>query len=291
MAIFVRVAEAGSFAAVAEEMQVSRSAVTRHVAALERHLGAKLMTRSTRSLSLTPAGTSYLEKCRAILNLVDAAESGVAEERVVRGRIRVALPISFGLQRLSPMVLGFARSHPQLQLELRFSDVRANLVEEGIDIAFRITRSVQPGDIVRRLGQCRILTVASPAYLAAHGEPKAPQDLAGHECLVYSMVESPLAWQFGPSGRETSVPVRARLVANNGLALTMATAQGMGISRQPDFIVAPFLARKEIVEILQPYEPPPLDVYAVLPSNRYIPRRVSALIDHVAKGLAPQPAA
>lgn len=286
MQTFVRVAEAGSFTAVADQLQVARSAVTRQIAALEKHLGTKLMTRSTRSLTITAAGAAYLEKCRVILNLVDVAESTLAEEKAVpRGRIRLALPLSFGLQRLMPHLLAFAQAQAHIELLLNFSDQRANLVEEGIDLAIRITADLQPGDIVRKLGQCRLLTTAAPAYLAQHGQPSHPTQLQHHECLVYSMASNTATWPYQVDAQVQQFAVRGRLTANNGVALMQATAQGMGISLQPDFLAEPFLARQEVVEILRDFESPPLGIYAVLPSNRYIPHRVGVLMEYLAQAL------
>ncbi len=286
MQIFVRVAEAGSFTAVADQLQVARSAITRQIAALEKHLRVKLITRSTRSLTLTPAGSAYLEKCRVILNMVDAAESSLDEEKAVpRGRIRLGLPISFGLERLMPALLAFAQAQPHIELMMDFSDQRSNLIEEGIDLSIRITADLQPGDIVRQLGQARLLTLASPAYLSEHGQPGHPEALAHHECLVYSMSMSSATWPYKVDGQLQQFPVRGRIRANNGLALTQAAAQGMGITLQPDFIAQPFLARGEVLEILQAFAPPPLGIYAVLPSNRYIPHRVNVLLEHLATSL------
>lgn len=286
MQTFVRVAEAGSFTAVADQLQVARSAVTRQIAALEKHLGTKLMTRSTRSLTITAAGAAYLEKCRVILNLVDVAESTLAEEKAVpRGRIRLALPLSFGLQRLMPQLLAFAQAQAHIELLLNFSDQRANLIEEGIDLAIRITADLQPGDIVRKLGQCRLLTTAAPAYLAQHGQPSHPTQLQHHECLVYSMASNTATWPYQVDAQVQQFAVRGRLTANNGVALMQATAQGMGISLQPDFLAEPFLARQEVVEILRDFESPPLGIYAVLPSNRYIPHRVGVLMEYLAQAL------
>ena len=286
MQTFVRVAEAGSFTAVADQLQVARSVVTRQIAALEKHLGTKLMTRSTRSLTITAAGAAYLEKCRVILNLVDVAESTLAEEKAVpRGRIRLALPLSFGLQRLMPHLLAFAQAQAHIELLLNFSDQRANLIEEGIDLAIRITADLQPGDITRKLGQCRLLTTAAPAYLAQHGQPSHPTQLQHHECLVYSMASNTATWPYQVDAQVQQFAVRGRLTANNGLALMQATAQGMGISLQPDFLAEPFLARQEVVEILGDFESPPLGIYAVLPSNRYIPHRVGVLMEYLAQAL------
>lgn len=283
MQTFVRVAQTGSFTAVADQLHVARSVVTRQIAALEKHLVVKLITRSTRSLTLTAAGSAYLEKCRVILNMVDAAESSLTEEKAVpRGRIRLALPLSFGLQRLMPALLDFANAQPHVELLLNFSDQRSNLIEEGIDLAIRITADLQPGDILRQLGACRLLTVAAPAYLALHGQPTHPAQLQHHECLVYSMTSSTANWPYQLGEQVHQFPVRGRVAANNGLALLQATAQGMGIALQPDFLAEPFVARQEVVEILHDFAPAPLGIYAVLPSNRYIPHRVAVLMDYLA---------
>lgn len=288
MQTFVRVAEAGSFTAVADQLQVARSVVTRQIAALEKQLRVKLITRSTRSLTLTAAGAAYLEKCRVILNMVDAAEASLDEEEAVpRGRIRLGLPLSFGLQRLMPALLAFAKAQPHIELMMDFSDQRANLIEEGIDLSIRITADLQPGDIVRHLGDCRLLTLASPAYLSAHGQPLHPAQLRHHECLIYSMTMNAATWAYAEAGQVSAFAVRGRIRSNNGVALTQAAAEGLGITRQPDFIAEPFLARGEVVELLQDFAPPPLGIYAVLPSNRYIPHRVNVLIDHLAQSLKP----
>jgi DNA-binding transcriptional LysR family regulator len=284
MQTFVRVAEAGSFTAVAELLQVDRSAITRQISALEKHLAAKLITRSTRSLTLTPAGAAYLEKCRLILNLVDATETGLREEGAqVRGRVRMAIPLSFGHERLLPLLLEFMRLQPHLELLLSLSDQRSNLIEEGLDLAIRVTANLQSGDIVRRLGACSLQTVASPAYLAQHGTPTHPDDLRHHACLLYTSSSTAAQWTYRMDGQIKNVAVRGRLAANNGLALLEANAAGMGISVQPDFLAEPFLARKAVVEILAEFKPPPLGIYAVLPSNRYIPHRVAMLMDYLAQ--------
>lgn len=286
MQLFVRVAETGSFTAVADQLNLARSVVTRQISALETALGAKLMTRSTRSLSLTAAGAAYLEKCRLILNMVDSAEADVAQEKVEpRGRIRLSLPLSFGLERLMPLLLDFAQQQPHIQFEMDFSDSRANLIEEGIDLSIRITAQLALGDIARQLGTCQLMTLASPAYVRLHGVPRSPEELKHHECLAYSENLSPSAWVYPVEGRELRVPVRSRIMANNGTALMQAAARGLGITRQPDFIAAPFLARGDVVPVLAEFDATPLGIYAVLPSNRYIPHRVKVLMDFLAHAM------
>ncbi|MGB8052379.1 MAG: LysR family transcriptional regulator, partial [Azonexus sp.] len=182
MHLFVRVAELGNFSAVAQQLGVARSVVTRQIAGLEAHLGVKLMARSTRRLTLTSAGTAYLEKCRVILNLVETAETDVAEERLTpRGNIRISLPLSFGLKRLAPLLLDFSQRYPEVALEMDYSDRRVKLIEEGIDLSIRITRRLEPGDVARKIGTGHLLALASPEYLARHGRPQHPSELAHHE--------------------------------------------------------------------------------------------------------------
>ena len=286
MRLFVRVAELGSFSAVAQQLGVARSVVTRQVAALETHLGAKLMVRSTRRLSLTSAGTAYLEKCRVILNLVDAAETDVAEERAIaRGNVRIGLPLSFGLKRLAPLLLGFAELHPAVNLEMDYTDRRMDLVEEGFDLSIRITSRLAPSDVVRKLGSCRLVTAASPGYLALHGRPLRPADLAGHECLVYSGDSDPGTWTYGSGERVENAHVRSRFSANNGDVLAEAAARGLGITLQPDFIVEPYLADGRLEPVLEAFAAPSLGVYALLPGTRHMPYRVRVLIDFLADRL------
>lgn len=284
---FVRVVELGSFAAVANQLGVARSVVTRQIAGLEDHLGIKLLVRSTRSLTLTSAGSAYLEKCRVILDLVESAEAGVMEERLApRGNLRISLPLSFGLKRLAPLMLDFSRIYPEINLAMDFTDRKMNLIEEGIDLSVRITSRLEPGDIVRKLGTSRLLTVASPDYLAARGRPQHPSELAGHACIGYSPHANNRPWSFWVDGRLENFHLPFRLQANNGDALIEAAAQGLGITVQPDFIACDYLAAGKVETLLEAFAPPELGIYAVLPSNRYMPHGVRVLIDFLSDRLA-----
>jgi DNA-binding transcriptional LysR family regulator len=287
MKLFVRVAELGSFAAVAQQLGVARSVVTRQIAGLEAHLGIKLMARSTRRLSLTSAGTAYLEKCRVILNLVEAAETDVAEERLTpRGNIRMSLPLSFGLKRLAPLLIDFSQRYPEVGLDMDYSDRRVKLIEEGIDLSIRITRRLDGGDVARKIGTGRMQVVASKNYLARHGRPQHPAELIHHECLGYTSGGIAQNWEFQVDGQLQSFPVRSRINANNGDVLTEAAAQGLGITLQPDFIIDSFLADGRVEAILADFPVAELGIYAMLPSNRHIPHRVRVLMDFLAAGLA-----
>lgn len=283
MQIFARVAELNSFSAVAQQMGVARSVVTRQVAALEEHLGVKLMARSTRRLTLTSAGAAYLEKCRVILNLVEAAETGVAEQRhAARGHIRVSLPLSYGLKRMVPLLLDFARTYPEVSLDMDYTDRRVNLIEEGVDLAIRITGRLGPNEVARKLGVIRMHTFASPDYLARFGRPRHPSELAQHECLGYTMGGAPGSWTYRVDGGWVNFPLQARISASNGDALSEAAAQGLGITTQPDFVAAPFLESGRVQTILEEFDMPELGIYAMLPGNRQVPHRVRVLMDFIA---------
>lgn len=286
MQLFVRVAELGSFSAVAQQQGLARSAVTRQIATLESHLGVKLMARSTRSLALTAEGTRYLEQCRVILNLVDMAETGLFEEQSTpRGHIRIGLPLTYGLHELTPLLLAFLAMYPDVSMEMDYTDQRVNLIEDGVDVSLRITARLDDTDVVRKLGDCHLFTVAAPAYLARYGIPQNPESLLHHVCLGYQTNAGRMPWTFQREGKLETINVRSRLLANNGEALLQAAMAGMGITQGPDFIVGKAIGQGHVVSILEDYAPPNLGVYAVLPSNRYIPYRVKALIDFLASKL------
>ncbi|ATE62240.1 LysR family transcriptional regulator [Thauera sinica] len=290
MGLFVRVADLGSFAAVASQLGVARSVVTRHIAALEEHLGVKLIVRTTRRLTLTTAGAGYLEKCRTILDLVEAAEADVMEERLTpRGNLRMGLPLSFGLKRIMPLLPEFQKTCPEINLALDFTDRHINLIDEGVDLSIRVTARLDPGDVARKIGDCRLLAVASPDYLSRHGRPRHPSELAAHRCLGYSAKANNRPWLFTVDGQPQSVYLPFRLQANNGDALALAAAQGLGITMQPDFIAADYLASGAVETLLEDFEPPPLGIYALLPSNHYLPGRVRVLIDFLAARLSGRP--
>jgi DNA-binding transcriptional LysR family regulator len=289
MRVFVRVAELGSFSAVARQMEVARSVVTRQVAALEAQLGVKLIVRSTRSLALTSAGEAYLGRCRQILELVEAAEDGLAEEgAIARGHLRVSVPLSFGLRHLVPLMLDFERTYPEISLDLDFTDRRVNLIEEGVDLAIRITGRLDPQDVARRIGSGRLLVLASPDYLKRHGEPRHPLDLADHECLIY-LPSQGSGWTFMIDGRPTVFPVRGCLRANNGDGLVEAAARGLGIACQPTFIAAPAIEAGRLRTLLSDFVMPELGIYAVFPSNRFIPHRVRLLVDYLIGRIGSRP--
>lgn len=289
MSMFVRVAEMGSFSAVAAQADVARSVVTRQITALESHLGSKLIARTTRRLSLTAAGAAYLEKCREILSLVEEAETGLADERrAPRGLIRLSVPLSFGIRHLMPLVTDFTTTYPHVSVDIDFSDRRANLVEEGLDLAIRITDRTDETEVVRKLSVCRSVVVASPGYLERHGAPQHPSELMHHECFGY-VPTLRSRWPFLVDGALQWVPTRGRLHANNGDALLDAAIRGLGITYQPTFIAAPAIEAGLLKAILGDFPPIVMGIYAVFPGNRYVPQRVRVLVDYLAERIGPNP--
>jgi DNA-binding transcriptional LysR family regulator len=245
------------------------------------------MVRNTRRLSLTSAGSAYLEKCKVVLDLIEAAEASVMEERLTpRGNIRIGVPLSFGLKKLTPILLEFSERYPDINLEIVFDDNQMNLIEEGIDLSIRIATQLAPGDIVRKLGSCRLFTVASPDYLKQHGRPNHPSELTNHECLGYTLTANGMSWEFMVEGHLETFYIRSRIKANNGDALTEAAARGLGITRQPDFIVDDYLATGQVETILNEFNAAELGIYAILSSNRYVPHRVRVLLDFLANRLS-----
>lgn len=289
MEVFVRVADAGSFAAAAQQMDLARSAVTRQVAFLEGSLGVKLIARSTRRLHLTEAGGDYLERCREILALVRAADGELAGSlRTPRGRIRVSMPISFGIHQMMPLLADFMARYPEVGIDADFNDRHVNLIEAGIDLAIRITEQLDPSQVARRLGSSRVCTVASPAYLERRGTPTHPDQLGGHECLGYTTAAR-TTWAFRIGSEIRQIAARSRFQANNGEALLDAARRGLGICRVPSFIAAEALQSGALRSVLADYPAPGLGIHAVFPGARYLPFRVRALVDHLAERIGEAP--
>lgn len=288
---FVAVVEAGSFSAAAVRLDRAKSAVSRQVAALETHLGVQLLNRTTRRLSLTEAGREFHERAQRILADLEEAELSVAvEQTALRGRLRLAAPLSFGVQHLAPALAEFLTLHPELVLDLDLDDRRINLVEEGFDLALRIGELADSSLVARPLAPVRMLLCASPEYLRRHGTPRTPADLAFHAGLVYGNVPEAQQWRFlDAAGKAHSVKVPARLRANNGDVLVRAAVDGLGVVVSPTFIAHRALAAGELVPLLPDYQAPGTSAYAVYPSRRHLPQRVRVLIDFLAQRFGATP--
>lgn len=273
---FVRVAELGSYTRAAEALDISRTRVSRQVMALEEALGARLIQRTTRRLHLTEAGERYLVRAQGILQALDEAAAEVGQGTSdVRGRLRVNGPMSFGTRYLAPLVAQFMHSHPALEVRLDLNDRRVDLLEEGYDVAIRIGSLPDSSLVARRLTRCRLLFCASPAYLAAHGEPSSVKALAEHRCLRYRSGQQSADWKIATQ----SLTVNGPLESNNGDVLTHAAEAGLGIAQQPSFLVTESIANGRLVPILTSEPAVRLDVHALYPARRYLPAKVERFID------------
>ena len=281
MRAFAAVAERGSFVAASRALGISRAMASRHVQDLESHLGARLLDRTTRRVAPTEAGRAYHERCVAILAELAEADGMVgALQARPSGRLRVNAPVSFGTLHLAEAIAGYMAAHPQVSIELTLNDRMVDLVEEGYDLAIRIGRLAPSSLVARRLAPCRLVACAAPSYLRRAGAPKAPADLAGHECLGYTYAPTRDAWRFvGPGGEESEVRVRGRLHANNGDALRAAALHGAGIVVLPSFIVGADLAAGRLRRVLPRHEAPPIAIHAVRPQGRHLSAKVRSFID------------
>ena len=282
---FVAVVEAGSFTAASARLDSAKSAVSRRIAALEERLGVQLLRRTTRVLNLTETGRGFYEHASRILADLEEAEAAVQQEHgELRGKIRLALPLSFGVRHMCKPIAAFSKLHPKVEFDLDLNDRRIDLIEEGADLALRIGRLRDSSLIARRLFDARAVVCASPHYLSVHGRPESPADLKNHDCLVYSNLEVPNRWTYqDEAGDKQSVDVKPVLVASSGDFLTNAAAHGMGLVLQPTFIASESIRRGSLVPVLSNYDWPITPAYAVYPPTRHLSYRVRALIDFLAE--------
>ncbi|KQV44782.1 MULTISPECIES: LysR family transcriptional regulator [unclassified Duganella] len=276
---FVAVVEAEGFSGAALRLGVVKSAVSRRISELEDRLGTQLLVRSTRSMSVTEAGALLYERALRLLDDLHDAEAEVSSgSAALRGKLRVAGPMSFGVMCLAPLAAEFAAQHPDLAVELDLND---RIVNEGFDLAIRISRLKDSSLVARSIAAIDHTVCASPAYLAQHGAPRTPHDLASHRGLAYSNLDDSAYWSFRDpaNGTPFSVDVRSSFRVNNGAALREAAVQGHGIACLPHFIVAQAIARGELLPLLEDWRKAPVEVYAVYPTRRNLPLRVRAFID------------
>ena len=291
MQAFVHVVEAGSFVRAAEKLGASTSSTSRLIADLETHLGARLLNRTTRKLSLTETGQAYYERCVQLLADLDEAETAAgAAAAAPSGRLKLTCPYNLLAQPIGPALAEFGRRHPQVSFDVTVADRVIDLVDEGFDLAVRIGAPGGEQLVARRLGSTQLVACASPAYLAGHGVPHAPADLARHSALTYAYVASPFQWRLvDAEGRQHEVRVGGPLHANSGELLVAAAVAGMGVVFEPDFVVGPHLARGELERVLLEYAGPKLDVWAVYPSRRHLSAKVRTFVAYLAEVFAADP--
>ena len=288
MASFVAVVEAGSFVGAADATGLSKAAVSRHVAELEQRLGARLLHRTTRRLSLTDDGQLFFTRAKEMLAAIDEAESEIrSRSGEPSGLLRINAPLTFGILHLAPLWGRFAQLYPKVSLDIELSDRVVDLVEEGYDLAVRITNLPSSQLVSRQLASTRMVACASPEYLALHGTPKHPRELAQHEVISYSYWAARNEWTFtAPDDSPVVVRTHARIHANNGDTCRAAALHHQGIILQPDFLVADDLRRGDLVELLPAYRAMTLGIHAVYPSRKHLPIKTRRLVDFLVEAFA-----
>ena len=290
--VFVTVVSRGGFARAADALDTSPANVTRYVNELEAHLGTRLLNRTSRTLSLTEGGETLFARCKSILDEVAETEGLVSSASVEpRGRLRINAPVSFGILHLAPLWPAFMQKYPRVELDVSLNDRVVDMVDEGYDLAIRISRAGSTNHAARKLATSNNILCASPAYLARCGYPAAPADLIGHRCIGYSYAATGDEWQL--VDRENTVhtvKVNCHMHTNNGDTARAAALGGEGVIWQPAFLVGNDLRAGKLVRILPEYRLPDIDVFALYPSRRHLSAKIRAMVDFLVEafgGLTP----
>jgi LysR family transcriptional regulator AphB len=280
VALFVQVVRAGSFAAAARRLGMPANTASRRIQQLEEQLGLRLMQRSTRKLTLTDAGATFYARCAdQVEALSEAAQELSQGSEVPSGKVRVAATADFFNIFRMELIAEFLAAHPKVRLEFVLSDERADLIEQGIDVAIRSGKLLEPTLVARRIGAGRVTLVASPAYLAARGVPTSVEALANHDCVTLPSASARIVWRLdGPDGA-TETEVSGRFSANTAQAMLEAVLAGLGIGLLPAVITSPCLRAGELFEVLPEHGVAGVDVYLVYLSRRQLPRAVSVFIE------------
>jgi DNA-binding transcriptional LysR family regulator len=279
--LFIRVVETGSFSKASADLGLTQPTATKHVAALESRLGARLFHRSTRGVTPTELGAAYYDKAKAIVReLEDADNLAALMQSRVQGTLRINSSVAFGRRVLTPLVLRFMQQHPGLQIDLSFEDRYVNLVEQGIDLAIRMGRLADSSLGARYLGVNPWVLVASAAYLKRRGTPATPDALAEHEALIYSSVQGDERWHFaGADGKTVQVPVKGPLRSNNLSALLAAARAGLGLAALPWYVAHDSVRDGVLQPLLTDWTLPSQEIHAVYTSPRLVPTKVLGFID------------
>ena len=282
MEIYRRVVEAGSFSAVAKEQSLSQPSISKHIAALEKRLGIKLLNRSTRQLNLTEAGANYYRHCLQILEEIEKAEAHIRQTQLhPQGTLRISTPMTFGRLFIVPHLWDFMNLYPDLKIDLISDDNYIDLVKEGVDVAIRVGPLQDSSYVAKPLGFSPLVMVASPDYLARRGKPTSIQDLSQHDCLVYSLLSEQNSWHFSSINGEEKVNVSGKFITNTPDAMHAAALAGMGIA-----IISWWAAKEEIKAeqlqvILPDHLPKAMDIHAIFQQRRYVSQKVKLFIEYM----------
>ncbi len=289
MRVFVTVVDLGSQSAAADHLDLSRPVVSRYLAELEDWIGARLLHRTTRKLSLTAAGSETLPRCRQLLELCSDMQAAVSEpDDAPRGLLRLSVSTSFGQAQLAEAIAEYVQRYPLVTVDLQMLDRTVNLVDERIDLAIRTSNDLDPNLIARRLTICRSVVCATPAYLREHPAPQKVEDLARHNCLTHSYFGKSL-WHFEEHGEHVSVPVHGTITANEASTLLRVTLAGAGVVMLPSYLAGDHIRRGELVRLLPEAEPRHLNIYAVYASRKHMPSALRSLLDFLVQRFPEEP--
>lgn len=280
MRALIEVINSDGFSKAARRLGVSKSIVSRRLARLEKDLGVRLINRTTRGMSLTDAGLEYGERIKRILSDLSEARDAVTKNGAeISGRLRLSLPLSFGLRRMGPLLARLHALHPRLKLDIAYSDSTVDLLAENFDAAVRIGRLKDSGLVARQIAPIDFLVVASPAYLRKHGAPKVPNDLTRHECLIYTGGKQLQTWRFRTGKRRFTVSPNGRFHADNGESLIQAAEAGLGVAALPDFIVGESIKSGALTRLFPAYTLQEGEIYVVRPPGHPPPAKTRLFID------------
>ncbi|MFC3106378.1 LysR family transcriptional regulator [Undibacterium arcticum] len=289
--VFVEVVRKNGFARAADALETSPANVTRYVRDLESHLGTRLLNRSSQKMSLTESGETLFERAKAILDEVAEVELIASSATMQpRGLLRINAPLSFGILHLAPLWPQFLQRYPEVELDIALVDRVVDIVEEGYDLAIRISRTGSTSYAARKLATSHNIVCASPAYLRKNGSPKTPSDLIGHTCIGYSYAATADEWNFtDENGHANPVKVSCVMHTNNGDTARAAALAGLGIIWQPSFLIGADLRAGRLVPLLPGYRLPDIDVLAVYPSRRHLSAKVRVMVDFLADAFKETP--
>ncbi|NOX09220.1 MAG: LysR family transcriptional regulator [Gammaproteobacteria bacterium] len=285
MDTFIRVVEAGSISGAADRLGVAKSAVSRRLKELEGHLGVELFHRTTRRMNLTDSGRAFYHQSVRILEDLLEAELATSQAHCeLKGRLKVAIPSSFGLMHMGPAINEFLQAHPQIEFDLDFNDREVDLMQEGFDLAIRIANLPDSSFIARRLTSIKTVMCASPSYLDSQGIPQTVDELTEHQCLVYNLLHDFEHWHLSDSAGDVhKIRIHPYLKSSTGEFLRDAAVEGKGIILVPSFIVYKEIESGALIPILKDYKPFELEAYAIYPQTRHLSRRVRAFVDFLVK--------
>ena len=290
MQAFIKAVETGSLAEAGRRLDISPPMMTRYINALEKRVGARLINRSTTALSLTEAGSAYYERCVvAMAAVADAEESAAALASIPQGTLRISVSADFGASYLVPVLIEFLRQHSTIGIDVSFTNRMVDLVEEGIDLAIRISAAIDPNLIARRLATTSMVACASPAYLQQHGTPRTPEQLEQHNCLVFGDSAYFRDWSFAKNGQRTVVQPRGNLRCGDTSLLRTAAVQGLGVLMLGSFALAEELQAGRLVPILTDYTIGEFGVFAVYANRRFLPPKVRLFVDTLVERFGPDP--